>query len=79
MDIRINYFSACVDIDVMSAKGNLETLKFEDLVEFSLSHRIPWGIGSYVCASTVTLIEDNYQVEIELNSGDCIHIIAGGK
>lgn len=75
-DINVSYNKAMINMFLNNSKGKEVIINFEDFSVFKISHEEKWGMGTYICSSSVESDAENlgYSVEIELNSGDLIQI-----
>lgn len=78
-EIHVCYAEAYADIKVKSPNGINKTLRFEGILDFSMTNHQPWGRGCYICSSDVIVKEKSTIVQIQLNSGDCISLTIDGN
>lgn len=75
-DINVSYNKAVINMFLKNTYGKEEIIRFEGFSMFKIIHEERWGMGKYICSSSVECKEGDiqYVVEIGLNSGDLIQI-----
>ncbi|MBQ3010202.1 MAG: hypothetical protein IJA20_06050 [Methanocorpusculum sp.] len=74
--IEVDYSNGRMLFHMRNRKLQPERLEIDGLEEFRIERREPWGAGIYVTASDYQLCDGKIEIEIQLNSGDMIRIIA---
>ena len=78
-EIYVCYAEAYAEIEVKSPSGIKEKLRFERISDFSITNHRPWRKGCYICSSDVIVKEKSANVQIQLNSGDCVSLTMDGN
>ena len=76
LKINVNYLDSEINISFNTATKTNLNICIKNFMTFEISHKEPWGKGSYVCFSDLTYDKKQnlYIIEIELNSGDIMKI-----
>lgn len=78
ISISVDYVKANIYILLNDLKCNRINLSIEGFTDLRITHREPWGKGTYIVSSDMEKI-DKTHIIFELNSGDTIHIEFSGS
>ncbi|MBR5684491.1 MAG: hypothetical protein IKW96_14650 [Ruminococcus sp.] len=70
----VDYSASRVEIYLRDARGCGAELVICPFSELNITHREPWGKGSYIVSSELLIEENDKALSFELNSGDSITI-----
>ncbi len=72
--VNIDNDKAVVEIVMNAPSQNRVSLFIEDFTALDISHKEPWGKGTYIASADIQRTWDTNLLTLELNSGDHINI-----
>ena len=70
--LDVDYTNAATDLHLKDPYGKAIIMHITEIRDISVTHKEPWGKGTYIASSSIETNRKNRTLMLELNSGDNI-------
>jgi hypothetical protein len=70
--LDVDYTDAAADLHLKDPYGKAIIIHITEIRDISVTHKEPWGKGTYIASSSIETNRKNRTLMLELNSGDNI-------
>jgi hypothetical protein len=72
ISLDVDYTNAATDLHLKDPYGKAIIMHITEIRDISVTHKEPWGKGTYIASSSIETNRKNRTLMLELNSGDNI-------